>query len=152
VAASKLVGIRRGNDCGGVRRRGSETAEANGPGYEGAAHADQGSILAHRNGFVVGEDRSKIAAARKPIRRKHGQFSSKYPGPSQTAMCHRYRRVRRTRSCTPLAPADDICHTRSQRSKKGRLRTHRQRPFLPISLSASTRRKLPFGRTAGVNF
>jgi len=34
--------------------RGSETAEANGPGYEGAAHEKQGSILAEGEGFVFG--------------------------------------------------------------------------------------------------
>jgi hypothetical protein len=33
--------------------RGSETAEANGPGYEGAAH-EQGSILAEGGRFVAG--------------------------------------------------------------------------------------------------
>ena len=34
--------------------RGSETAEANGPSYEGAAHEKQGSILAEGAGFVSG--------------------------------------------------------------------------------------------------
>ena len=34
--------------------RGSETAGKNGPGYEGAAHGKQGSILAEGGGFVAG--------------------------------------------------------------------------------------------------
>lgn len=34
--------------------RGSETAEANGPGYEGAAHEKQGSILAEGGGICRG--------------------------------------------------------------------------------------------------
>jgi len=41
------------NEGGEMRSvRGSETAEANGPGYEGAAHGKQGSILAEGAGFV----------------------------------------------------------------------------------------------------
>ena len=43
------------NEGGELRNeRGSETAEANGPGYEGAAHKKQVSILAEGAGFVLG--------------------------------------------------------------------------------------------------
>lgn len=43
----------KSNEGGEMRRvRGSETAEANGPGYESAAHEKQGSILAEGWRFV----------------------------------------------------------------------------------------------------
>jgi hypothetical protein len=46
------------NEGGGMRSlRGSETAEANRPGYEGATH-EQGSILAEGVGFVFYRMRS----------------------------------------------------------------------------------------------
>ena len=50
------------NEGGGMRSvRRSETAEANRPGYEGAAH-EQGSILAEGGGFVAGGIRGAVSS------------------------------------------------------------------------------------------